>query len=153
LVPHVHPIRMRWAELSPEGENMDVKVVLSSEEIMRGLKHYRRIAKQDLLLANETDNPEAFRRHAEARRGDYAHLSESAEVRSPAEVVQEALKAYKELPFVTGSGQDEHTEIKGQENALENFFLMIGLEPKVRREVRSQRRAQNPDGEARQAEA
>ena len=47
---------------------MDVKVVLSTEEIVRGLKHYRRIAKQDLLLANETDNPEAFRRHAEARR-------------------------------------------------------------------------------------
>ena len=127
---------------------MDVKVVLSSEEIVRGLKHYRRIAKQDLLLANETDNPEVFRRHAEARREIYAHLSEIAEVRSPAEVVQEALKAYKELPFVTGSSRDEHTEIKGQENALENFFLMIGLEPKVRREVRSQRRAHHPEADS-----
>ncbi len=85
-----------------------------------------------------------FRRHAEARREIYAHLSEIAEARSPTEVVQEALKAYKELPFVTGSGKDEHTEIKGQENALENFFLMIGLEPKVRREVRSQRQAHHP---------
>lgn len=132
---------------------MDVKVVLSSEEIVRGLKHYRRIAKQDLLLAGETDNPEAFRRHAEARRGVYAHLSEIAEVRSPAEVVQEALAAYKELPFVTGSEKDEHTEIKGRENALENFFLMIGLEPKVRREVRSQRKAQNPVADAQQSEA
>lgn len=120
---------------------MDVKVVLSSEEIQRGLKHYRRIAKQDLLLATETDNPEAFRRHAEARRSVYAYLSELAETRSPNEVVQEALKAYQELPFVTGSEDDAHTEIKGRENALENFFLMIGLEPKVRREVRSQRSA------------
>lgn len=126
---------------SPKGDEMDVKVVLSSEEIQRGLKHYRRIAKQDLLLASETDNPEAFRRHAEARRSVYAYLSELAETRSPNEVVQEALKAYQELPFVTGSEDDAHTEIKGRENALENFFLMIGLEPKVRREVRSQRSA------------
>ncbi len=118
---------------------MDVKVVLSSEEIQRGLKHYRRIAKQDLLLANETDNPDAFRRHAEARRGVYSFLSDLAETKSPNEVVQEALKAYQELPFVSGSEDDAHTEIKGRENALENFFLMIGLEPKVRREVRSLR--------------
>ena len=37
------------------------------------------------------------------------------------------------------SDDDAHTEIKGRENALENFFLMIGLEPKIRREVRSRR--------------
>ena len=28
---------------------MEVRVVLSSDEIVRGLKHYRRIAKQDVL--------------------------------------------------------------------------------------------------------
>jgi len=40
---------------------------------------------------------------------------------------------------VTGTDDGSFTEIKGEENALENFFLMIGLEPRVRREVRSQR--------------
>lgn len=119
---------------------MELNVVLSSEEIVRGLKHYKRIAKQDLLLASETENPEVFRRHAEARRSVYAHLSELAQTMSPPEVVEEALRAYRELPFVTGSDDVEHTEIKGRENALENFFLMIGLEPKLRREVRSQRK-------------
>jgi hypothetical protein len=119
---------------------MELNVVLSSEEILRGLKHYRRIAKQDLLLAGETENPEVFRRHAEARRAVYSYLSELALTMSPPEVVQEALKAYRELPFVSGSDDEEHTEIKGRENALENFFLMIGLEPKLRREVRSQRK-------------
>jgi len=123
---------------------MDVKVVLSSEEILRGLKHYRRIAKQDLLLAAESENPAAFTRHAEARRGVYGHLAEIAQTKSPAEVVKEALEAYRDLPFVTGSVDEAHTEIKGRENALENFFLMIGLEPKVRREVRSQRKAMEP---------
>jgi hypothetical protein len=119
---------------------MDVKVVLSSDEIIRGLKHYRRIAKQDVLRSPETEDPEAFLRHAEARRSIYATLSEFAETHPPAEVVGEALRLYRDLPFVTGSEDREHTEIKGRENALENFFLMIGLEPKVRREVRSQRR-------------
>lgn len=118
---------------------MDVKVVLSSEEIIRGLKHYRRIAKQDLLRAPETDDPDAFRLHAEARRSVYAELSQLAEVKSPDEVAEAALQAYRELPFVTGSELPEHTEIKGRENALENFFLMIGLEPRVRREARSAR--------------
>ncbi len=118
---------------------MDVKVVLSSDEIIRGLKHYRRIAKQDVLRASETSDPDAFRRHAEARRAVYASLSELAQGQTPNEVVVEALRQYQELPFVTGSEDPAHTELKGRENALENFFLMIGLEPKVRREVRSQR--------------
>jgi len=118
---------------------MDVKVVLSSDEIIRGLKHYRRIAKQDVLRSSETEDPDAFLRHAEARRAVYAHLSELAERQPPAEVVAEALRLYRELPFVTGSEDPAHTEVKGREHALENFFLMIGLEPKVRREMRSQR--------------
>ena len=118
---------------------MDVKVVLSSDEIIRGLKHYRRIAKQDVLRASETSDPDAFRRHAEARREVYAALSELAQSQTPSEVVAAALAQYQELPFVTGSVDPAHTELRGRENALENFFLMIGLEPKVRREVRSMR--------------
>jgi hypothetical protein len=127
---------------------MDVKVVLSSDEIIRGLKHYRRIAKQDVLRATETSDPEAFRRHAEARREVYAALSELAQSQTPSEVVAEALRQYQELPFVTGSQDPAHTELKGRENALENFFLMIGLEPKVRREVRSLRPSMGTDGAA-----
>lgn len=118
---------------------MDVKIVLSSDEIMRGLKHYRRIARQDVLRSQETDDPETFRTHAEARRAIYAHLTEVAESKTPEDVVREALRCYRELPFVTGTADGEHTEVKGKENALENFFLMIGLEAKIRREVRSQR--------------
>lgn len=118
---------------------MDVKVVLSSDEIVRGLKHYRRIAKQDVLRSEETANPDVFRSHAEARRDIYAHLSECAVSQSPGDVVKEALRCYQDLPFVTGTAEDEHVVIKGRENALENFFLMVGLEPKIRREVRSQR--------------
>lgn len=118
---------------------MDVKVVLSTDEILRGLKHYRRIAKQDLLRADQAEHPDAFRRHAEARREVYAQLAEVANDGTPEEVALAALELYKSLPFVTGTAANDHIDVKGRENALENFFLMIGLEPKVRREVRSQR--------------
>ncbi len=118
---------------------MEVRVVLSSDEIVRGLKHYRRIAKQDVLRASETPDPDASLRHAEARRGVYADLAEVAEREGPQAVVRTALVRYEKLPFVTGSTAPEHVEIRAHENALENFFLMIGLEPKVRREARSKR--------------
>jgi hypothetical protein len=118
---------------------MDVKVVLSSDDMIRGLKHYRRIAKQDVLRATETDFPDVFRTHAETRRDVYAQLTELAEKLSPSDVAKEALTYYQQLPFVTGTSDQEFVDIKAKENALENFFLMIGLEPKIRREVRSQR--------------
>ncbi len=119
---------------------MQYKVTLSTEEIIRGLKHYRRIAKQDVLRSPETPNPEVFKMHAEARREVYAQLAEIAETKGPDEVVEYALDLYKSLPFVTGTAEDAYPEIKGKENALENFFLMIGLDPKVRREARKQRK-------------
>ena len=119
--------------------DVEVKVVLTRDEILRGLKHYRRIAKQDLLRADQSEHPDAFRRHAEARREIYAALAEVAGDGTPEEVAKEALELYVGLPFVTGTPADEHVDVKGKENALENFFLMIGLEPKVRREVRSKR--------------
>ena len=53
------------------------------------------------------------------------------------------MSRYRNLPFVSETTDDEYTDIKGQENALENFFLMIGLESKVRKEVRSQRPSLN----------
>lgn len=116
-----------------------MKVVLSSEQILRGLKHYRRIAKQDLLRAPETPTPDAFTKHAEARREIYGSLAELAESGAPEDVVDKALEMYRTLPFVSGTAEDAYPEVKGKENALENFFLMIGLDPKVRREARRER--------------
>jgi hypothetical protein len=114
-------------------------VVLSTEEIVRGLKHYRRIARQDLLRAPESDDPEAMVRHAEARREVYATLSDIAEQGTAESVVEAALAAYRALPFTSGSDDPAHVELRARENALENFFLMVGLEAKVRREARSSR--------------
>ncbi len=124
---------------------MEVNVVLSSDEILRGLKHYRRIAKQDLLRAQDgngavgEEDVETLRRSAEARREIYSQLSEVAQSKGPHEAVREALRVYKDLPFVKGATDKESLVISAKEKALENFFLLVGLQPKIRREVRSQR--------------
>jgi hypothetical protein len=118
---------------------MEITTVLTLDEILKGLKHYKRIAKQDLLRATETANPDLFRSHAEARRSIYAELTDVAEEGLAQAVITKALETYQNLPFVTGTPDDAYVDIKGQENALENFFLMVGLNPKTRREVRSQR--------------
>ncbi|MDR9391213.1 MAG: hypothetical protein RI554_04215 [Trueperaceae bacterium] len=135
------PARDPTPTLDPD---VTVDMVLGSDDILRGLKHYRRIAKQDLLRADATEDPDAFRRHAEARREVYAELADLASAHPPEAVAKAALARYAALPFVTGSEAHEHVAVKGAENALENFFLMIGLAPKVRREVRSRRPSTPP---------
>ncbi|AFD25285.1 hypothetical protein [Deinococcus gobiensis] len=116
-----------------------MKEPMTTEQLLQGLKHYRRIARQDMLRAPETPHPDAFLQHAESRRGIYVALGSYAEGHAPAEVIAHALTLYQALPFVTGTAEHEHPEIKGQENALENFFLLVGLDPKARREARSRR--------------
>jgi hypothetical protein len=122
-----------------------MKEFMTTEQILQGLKHYRRIARQDMLRAPETPNPDAFLKHAECRREIYADLSQHAEQDGPQDVLNYALSLYRGLPFVTGTPEHAHPDIKGRENALENFFLMVGLDPKTRREARSERRPLAPE--------
>ncbi|WP_034383219.1 hypothetical protein [Deinococcus sp. YIM 77859] len=125
-----------------------MKEPMTTEQLLQGLKHYRRIARQDMLRAAETPHPDAFLRHAESRREVYAELGRYAETHAPEDVVAYALELYRRLPFVTGTPEHEHSEIKGRENALENFFLLVGLDPKTRREARSHRPKLNAGLEA-----
>ncbi|MEF2280031.1 hypothetical protein V3W47_17190 [Deinococcus sp. YIM 134068] len=112
---------------------------MTTDQILQGLKHYRRIARQDMLRAPETPHPDAFLLHAESRREVYAELSAHAGEHAPDEVIEYALDLYRRLPFVTGTPEPDHADVKGRENALENFFLLVGLDPKTRREARSKR--------------
>lgn len=118
---------------------LELSVDLSMDELIRGLKHYRRIARQDLLQANAVEDGADLRVHAEARREVYTHLAETAAAEPAAEVLREALRLYQELPFVTGTPDGEFVWEKGRENALENFFVMVNLAPRIRRTVRSTR--------------
>ena len=112
---------------------------MTTEQLLQGLKHYRRIARQDLLRAPETPYPDAFRTHAEARRALYGELEVHAADHASDEVIEYALELYRALPFASGTPENEYAEIKGRENGLENFFLMVALDPRTRREARSAR--------------
>ena len=116
-----------------------MKELMTTDQLLQGLKHYRRIARQDLLRAPETPHPDAFRVHAEARRALYVGLEQWASEHGPQGVIDFALEQYRALPFTTGTAEHEHPELKGRENGLENFFLMVGLDPKMRREARNAR--------------
>lgn len=116
-----------------------MKEPMTTDQIQQGLKHYRRIARQDMLRATETPHPDAFLKHAEYRREIYADLTSFSEKHAPDEVITHALSLYEQLPFATGTAEHEYPDIKGRENALENFFLLVGLDPKTRRESRSKR--------------
>lgn len=84
-------------------------------------------------------------KHAESRREVYVALGTYAESHATEDVVAHALALYRQLPFATGTPEHEHPDLKGRENALENFFLLVGLDPKTRREARSKRpKLQNP---------
>ncbi|GAA5514687.1 hypothetical protein Dcar01_03443 [Deinococcus carri] len=127
-----------------------MKEPMTTDQLLQGLKHYRRIARQDMLRAPETPHPEAFLQHAESRREVYVALGSYAEQHAPEDVIAHALELYRQLPFVTGTPEHEHPDIKGRENALENFFLLVGLDPKSRREARSHRPKLNAPGTAAQ---
>lgn len=116
-----------------------MKELLTTEQLLQGLKHYRRIARQDILRATETPHPEAFLKHAEERRRIYAELGEYVELHGTEQTIEEALRRYEKLPFSTGTAEHEYADLKGQENALENIFLLVGLNSKRRRESRSKR--------------
>lgn len=116
-----------------------MKEPMTTDQLLQGLKHYRRIARQDMLRAPETPWPDAFLRHAECRREVYVALGTYAETHATDDVITHALGLYEAIPFSTGSPEHQHPDLKGRENALENFFLLVGLDPKTRRESRSRR--------------
>ena len=134
-----HCVSSQDAHIPASGAGETVKELMTTEQLLQGLKHYRRIARQDLLRAPETPHPDAFRLHAEARRALYVALEGQASEAGPQDAIDFALEQYRSLPFTTGTAEHEHPGLKGRENGLENFFLMIGLDPKMRREARNAR--------------
>ena len=85
-----------------------MKELMSTEQLLQGLKHYRRIARQDLLRAAETPHPDAFRLHAEARRALYVALEGQASELGPQDAVDMALDEYRRLPFTTSQRLNDH---------------------------------------------
>jgi DNA-binding GntR family transcriptional regulator len=98
-------------------------VTLTRDEIISALKHYRSLAKQDILLAGDAPDKQALKDHAEARRRVYAELISTTEAAGPEQALAQAKAAYRELRERARAGEDKDAELR----ALENFFLLVGV--------------------------
>lgn len=115
------------------------KLKISVKDMIKGLKHYKSLAKQDLLRADQTAQPGLYKSHAESRIAIYKMLIKSAKDEDSKDVVEKALRLYEQVPFISKSKANSHIRDVAHEHALENFFLLIGLDPETQKQAWSKR--------------
>lgn len=103
-------------------------IQIGREDLLRALKKFKGLAKQDILASNLTPYPEYWKAHAEARRSEYIKLIDLMEKTDIEEACAYAFSSYKSLPGAA-EGDQVFAEIKGKEQALEMFFRVVGVEP------------------------
>lgn len=96
---------------------------VAPEDVLRGLKRFKRLAKQDILASSRTPNPQYWTRHAEARRKVYDLLMETIERQGLDAAYQLARQQFAEL----AQAPKDDPEHVGQEQALTLFFGILGL--------------------------
>lgn len=101
-------------------------ISVAKEDVLRGLKKFKRLAKQDLLASSLMSNPEFWRVQAETRRAVYDELMQRVE-EGVEEALDWAMKAYAELPLPRAMGEVD-PELKGRAQALEMFFTILGVD-------------------------
>ncbi|NLC54103.1 MAG: hypothetical protein GX770_09090 [Firmicutes bacterium] len=100
---------------------------VQGEDLVRALKRFKSLAKQDLLASERTNDPNFWRTHAEARRKEYTRLIHLVENSGVEEACVYALKSYKSNRLT--NAQERNPEQDGARQALELFFEIIGSSP------------------------
>ena len=95
---------------------------------MRGLKRFKRLAKQDLLASSMTSNPKFWSRQAEARRSMYTSLMRIIEEKGVELAYEAARREYASLPRFAFDGEETNPQDKGRAQALEMFFTLLGAD-------------------------
>jgi hypothetical protein len=104
-----------------------MRITPDRDSILKGLNAFKAIAKQDLLVANTTDNPEYWQRHAEARRQVYKSMIVLVEEKGVDSACAQALTDYR----VLAQSREETPEKKGKIEALENFLSLCGFDERT----------------------
>lgn len=105
-------------------------VRIAAEDVLKALKKFKRLAKQDLLASELMPNPEFWRRQAESRRRVYDELMDRVRDEGVATAYETALQAYAELPLLRADGQDrseQAADVSGRRQAFEMFFHILGV--------------------------
>ncbi|NLJ24775.1 MAG: hypothetical protein GX354_05020 [Firmicutes bacterium] len=111
-------------------------IQVAKDDVLKGLKKFRRLAKQDLLASSLTSNPDFWRVQAETRRQKYSDLMELVDERGVDLAYELAVAEYAKLPLFD-SGEAIAPEAKGLEQALEMFFTLLGVGPAEMLDFRS----------------
>jgi len=105
-------------------------IQVAKDDVLRGLKKFKRLAKQDLLASSLTSNPTFWKTQAETRRQKYDDLMELVDEKGVDSAYEIAATEYARLPLFD-STQTVAPELRGLEQALEMFFTLLGIEPKA----------------------
>lgn len=101
-------------------------VQVRQEDLLRALKSFKGLAKQDLLAGNQTPEIEYHKTHAEARRETYAKLISLVEESGIEEACVFAFNEY--FNFTSDSRQTNGDPVRdGHLQALEMFFKVMGV--------------------------
>ncbi|HHW12462.1 MAG TPA: hypothetical protein GXX33_05620 [Firmicutes bacterium] len=100
---------------------------VEGEDLIRALKRFKSLAKQDLLASERTNDPSFWRTHAEARRKEYTRLIQLVENSGVEKACVYALKTYKRNRLI--NTKERNPEQEGTRQALELFFEIIGCSP------------------------
>lgn len=98
-------------------------VQVAADDLLRALKRCKGIAKQELLINEQTQYYEARKAHAEARREIYNKLIELIETSDIENACVFAFNEYRSL-----SERNDDPVIRGRSQALEMFFNIIGID-------------------------
>lgn len=107
-------------------------IEVSREDLVKALKRYKGLAKQDLLASELTPNPIYWRTHAETRRAEYNRLIELIETSGIEKACVYAFKAYN----LNNNENENSGEYEGRKQALELFFQIFGIDPEKLRVAR-----------------
>ncbi|MGI6567259.1 MAG: hypothetical protein GX341_08665 [Firmicutes bacterium] len=111
-------------------------IQVAKDDVLRGLKKFKRLAKQDLLASGLTSNPDFWRVQAESRRQKYSDLMELVEAKGVDLAFETAAAEYAKLPlFDTQVSVDP--QLRGTEQALEMFFTLLGMSAQDMQELRA----------------
>ncbi|BAS27598.1 hypothetical protein [Limnochorda pilosa] len=99
----------------------------SREDVLTGLKRFKRLAKQDILASSLTSRPDFWHRQAEVRREEYTALMAWVEHEGVEAAYRRAAERYEALPL-RSSSEEPSPEVGGRQQALEMFFHLLGLD-------------------------
>lgn len=110
-------------------------IQVTARDALQALKKFKRLAKQDLLASEHTEQPQFWRRQAESRRATYDALMALVEDKGVEAAHRWAVEKLAALPLFGSDGSanpgDDRTASPGDtgtRQALEMFLAMLGSE-------------------------